>query len=229
MAIDWVYDYRPTSFDEMALYPMLRKRLEFYAHTKEFSHLLFVGDTGVGKTTAAKILGNYSTFTTIEVNCAKNNSKADMLRISKSTTSVGMWGKKKLFIMDEFEKVSAPHQTIFNKTMEDDGKRNTFIFCVNDIKEVAPPIVSRCMTLRFDVGILNPKTYKLAIHDYAGITKSEWIDELKRAGRITAEKDGKTPTKEQLDIVASNDLYIIDPRRYIRNLEEQIKMDEMNN
>jgi DNA polymerase III delta prime subunit len=229
MAIDWVYDYRPTSFDEMALYPLLRKRLEFYAHTQEFSHLLFVGDTGVGKTTAARILGGYSAFTTTEVNCAQNNSKADMLRISKSTTSVSMWGKNKLFIMDEFEKVSIPHQTIFNKTMEDDGKRNTFIFCVNDIDAVAPPIVSRCMTLRFDVGILNPKTNKLTIHDYAGIGKDEWIDELKRMGRITAKKDGKSPTDAQLDIVASNDLYIIDPRRYIRNLEEQIKMDEMNN
>ena len=36
MAIEWVFEYRPSSFDEMALYPLLRKRLEFYAHTGEF-------------------------------------------------------------------------------------------------------------------------------------------------------------------------------------------------
>jgi hypothetical protein len=59
------------------------------------------------------------------------------------------------------------------------------------------------------------------------MSKREWIDELKRVGKITAGKDGKVSTDKQLDIVSSNDLYIIDPRRYIRNLEEQIKMDEM--
>lgn len=228
MAIDWVYNYRPSSFDEMALYPLLRKRLEFYAQTDDFSHLLFVGDTGVGKTTAARILGGDNNNTT-EYNCAQDNSKQDMLRIAKGTTSVSLWGKKKLLIMDEFHKIPKDAQTIFNKTMEDDGGRNTFIFCVNDIHAVAPPIVSRCMTLRFDVGILNSSSGKIAIHDYVSMSRSEWIEELKRVGKIVAEKDGKIPTEEQLNVVASNDLYIIDARRYIRNLEEQIKMDEVKN
>ena len=57
MAIDWVFDYRPKVIDEMALYPLLRKRLEFYANTGEFSHLLFAGDTGVGKTAKNKCYG----------------------------------------------------------------------------------------------------------------------------------------------------------------------------
>jgi len=228
MSIEWVYEYRPTSFKEMALYPLLRKRLDFYAHTKDFSHLLFVGDTGVGKTTAARILGGFPTFNSIEINCAQDNSKQDMLRVAKNTTSVNMWGKRKLLIMDEFHKIPENIQTIFNKTMEDDGTRNTFIFCVNDIDAVAPPIVSRCMTLRFDVGIINPSTAKLVIHKYVDMTKNEWKKELNRVGTITAKKDGKSPTVSQLNLIASNDLYIIDPRRYIRNLEEQIKMDEMN-
>jgi len=228
MAIEWGFVYRPTSFDEMALYPLLRKRLEFYAKTGEFSHLLFAGDTGVGKTTAARILCGKGDATT-EYNCAQDKSKQDMLRIARATTSVSMWGGKKKIIMDEFHNIPLDAQSIFNKTMEDDGKRNTFIFCVNDIHAVAPPIVSRCITLQFDVGILNPSTGKIAIHSYVGMNRNEWIEELKRVGKIVAEKAGKTPTDEQLDIVASNDLYIIDPRRYIRVLEEQIKMDEMEN
>ena len=228
MAINWVYDYRPTSFDEMALYPLLRERLKFYAKTGEFSHLLFAGDTGVGKTTAARILCA-NNGDTQEYNCAQDNSKADMLKIAKSTTSVSLWGGKRNLIMDEFHNIPQAAQTIFNKGLEDDGRRNIYIFCVNDIGAVAPPIVSRCMTLQFDVGELNPQSGKIAIHSYAGINKDDWIIELQRVGKIVAEKAGYTPTQSQLDIVASNDLYIIDPRRFIRNLEERIKMDESAN
>ena len=228
MAINWVFDYRPTSIDDMALYPLLRKRLEFYIKTGDFSHLLFAGDTGVGKTTAARILCGMG-GDTVEYNCAQENTRTDMLKLAKGTTSVSLWGSSRNIIMDEFHHIPLPAQTIFNKGMEDAGRSNTFIFCVNDIHAVAPPIVSRCMTLRFDVGILNPKSGKIAMHSYAGITKDEWIVELKRVGKIVAEKAGYNPTEQQLDIVASNDLYIIDPRRYIRNLEEQIKMDEMEN
>jgi len=221
MAIDWNYKYRPTSFDDMALYPLLRKRLNYYAKSGDFSHLLMVGDTGVGKTTAARILCGDDAM---EHNCAKEDSKKDMQSIIKSTTSMTLWGNKRLIIMDEFHDVLVGNQTIFNKTLEDDAARNTFIFCVNNINAVAAPIVSRCLTLRFDVGVLTD-TNKLKLFGHTGITKAEWITELKRIGRIVAEKDGYSPTDEQLDIVANNDLYIADARRYIRALEEQIKMD----
>lgn len=229
MAIEWTYKYRPTSFDEMALYPLLRKRLNSYAKTGDFSHLLFVGDTGVGKTTAARILADLCGDTTMEFDCTKNNGKADMEKIARGTTAVVMFGTRRLIILDEFHKCREDAQVVFNKTMEDDGNRNTFIFCVNRVEEnaVAAPIVSRCTTLRFDAGVINDKN-KLKLFDHTGITKEEWIKELKRVGELVAKKDGKTPTEEQLDIVASNDVYIVDTRRYIRELEEQIKMDEMD-
>lgn len=226
MAIDWTRKYRPQTFDEMALYPLLRKRLDFYAKTGDFSHLLMIGDTGVGKTTAARILGGEDC---IEHNCAKDGTKKDMFNIAKSITAKTLWGnKRRILIMDEFHEVPTGAQTIFNKTMEDDGERNTFIFCVNSIKDVAPPIVSRCLTLRFDAGILHPTTEKLLLHKHTGITKTEWITELKRVGALVAKKDGKTATQKQLNIVADNDVYIVDARRYLRELEEQIKMDELD-
>jgi DNA polymerase III delta prime subunit len=229
MAIEWTRLYRPISFDDMALYPLLRKRLNFYAKTGEFSHLLMVGDTGVGKTTAARILASLCGDSTIEFDCTKNNGKADMEKIARGTTAVVMFGTRRLIILDEFHKCREDAQVVFNKTMEDDGNRNTFIFCVNRVEEnaVAAPIVSRCTTLRFDAGIINVKTEIFQPFKHTGITKAEWIKELKRVGELVAKKDGKTPTEEQLDIVASNELYIVDPRKYIRELEEQIKMDEM--
>jgi len=224
MAIDWIYKYRPTSFDEMALYPLLRKRLLSYAKRGEFSHLLMVGDTGVGKTTAARILCGDDA---IEYDCTKTNSKGDMERIVKGTTTLTLWGKPRLIILDEFHRCREDAQSVFNKMMEDGGDRNTLVLCVNNIDAVAAPIVSRCSTLRFDVGVAHPKTGDFVIYPHVGLTKGEWIKELKRVGEIVAKKAGYSPTEEQLDIVASNVVYIVDTRRYVRELEEQIKMDEM--
>jgi len=223
MAINWVNRFRPTSFDEMALYPLLRRRLEFYAKSGEFPHLLMVGDTGVGKTTAARILCGGDE---IEYDCTKKNAKSDMVRIANQTHIRTLLGTKRLIIMDEFHEVRKDAQVLFNKIMEDGADRNTFIFCVNDIHAVAPPIVSRCTPMHFDVGILHPKTLKLVIHNYASITESQWIKELTRVGEIVAKKGGYSPTKKQLDIVASNPVHTIDARSYIMELEQQIKMDE---
>ena len=120
-------------------------------------------------------------------------------------------------------------QTVFNKIMEDRSDRNIFLFCVNNIDGVATPIESRSMTLPFDVGIINPTTRKLTMHSYVDMSKAEWIDELKRVARIVAKKAETEVSEEQLDRIANNDFYIVDTRKFLRAVEEQIKMDAMNN
>jgi|TARA_Y100000296_G_scaffold81889_1_gene109852 DNA polymerase III delta prime subunit len=225
--VDWVFKYRPTNFDEMALYPELRERLSFYAQTNDFSHLLLTGDTGVGKTTTARILGDQSSYTTIEEDCAAENTKARMLTLVKGTTSGNLFGTKRLLIMDEFHEIPMTTQKVFNKVLEDNSERNIFIFCVNSVEHVAPPVVSRCMRLNFDVGVIDSKTSRLKMFPHHNMSRDDWANELKRIGRIVAEKDGRKVSEEQLDRIASIDLYLTDPRKFIRALEERIKMDEL--
>ena len=224
--VDWVFKYRPKTFAEMALYPELRERLDFYGERGEFSHLILAGNPGVGKTTTARILGDLSDFTMMEEDCAAENTKAKMLMLVKGSTSVSLFGSKRIIIMDEFQEIPTPVQKVFNKIMEDGYERNIFIFCVNDINGVAQPIVSRCMTLHFDVGVIDPDTQTLKLFPWVDMSHSEWVEELKRIGRLVAKKDGKPVSEEQLDRIAKVELYLTDPRRFLRALEERIKMDE---
>lgn len=229
--VEWTTSYRPQSLDEMALYPALRKRLNYYLKRKDLSHLIMQGDTGTGKTTSARILADAHEFDVREIDCSHINSSSAMLDIIKGSTSVSLFGagKRKLFLMDEFHNVDKKFQTMFNKTMEDQAAQNIYVFCVNKLNDVAEPIISRCSTLYFDVGVIHPTTHKFKMFPYADISKDEWIDELKRVGRLVASKDGHKDVDAQLDAVAANDPYILDPRRFIRALKEQIEMHEMEN
>jgi DNA polymerase III delta prime subunit len=55
---DWANDddCKPTSFDEMAIYPEAKEILQHFLTSGNIPHIIFHGDTGTGKTTAANIL-----------------------------------------------------------------------------------------------------------------------------------------------------------------------------
>lgn len=228
MQADWIFRLRPQSIAELALYPQLRKHLEYYEDTGDFSHLILHGDTGTGKTTAARILGSVHNYDITEVDCARDSSKTAMLKLMNTTISRTLFGTRRIILMDEFHDVAPDTQKIFNKQMEDRVDTNIFIFCVNDIDAVAPPIVSRCVHLRFDVCTLNPKTHKSMMLEHTGMTKYAWKDELKRTARAIAKKDNKTLSNKQLEECLSNEFYHTDVRKFLMSVEKQIKMDEWN-
>mgnify|MGYP001421317726 FL=1 len=62
---------------------------------------------------------------------------------------------------------------------------------------------------------------------HVDMSKEEWVDELKRVARIVAKKADIVVSAEQLDKIAANDLYIVDTRKFLRAVEEQIKMDAL--
>ena len=226
-ANEWVFDLRPTSIAEMALYPALRARLLFYLQSGDFSHILMHGGVGTGKTTAARILGAQHRFSFVEVDCAKNSSRQKVQAIARGTNST-MFGKRKIILLDEFHEIEEPSQRVLNKVLEDRSVDNIFIFCVNYMERVADSICSRCFTLNFNVGIIDPESREFSLHSYVDMTKKDWIEELKRATNIVADKAGAVIPESTLTKVASNEINLVEPRTFIREVEEQYKMDEFN-
>ena len=229
--IDWTSgDLRPKRIEDMALYPALRDILMMYADTGDFGHIIMVGDTGVGKTTAARILGNGEGFSIVEYNCAHENSREILKKIEKNTSSVTLFGTTRLIIMDEFQHTDEKNQTILNKVMEDRKQLNRFIFCVNNYKDVSAPIRSRCMKLSFDVGLVSAKDNKFHIRQHiTDMDVDGWKKELKRIGKNISKLAGMEASEELIDKVLSNPLYISDTRSFLIALELQSKMHQWKN
>lgn len=224
--IDWTTGlFRPTTINDMALYPELKDILSMYAETGEFGHIIMVGDVGTGKTTAARILAESAGMSLIEYNCANENTATIMKKIEKSTSSITLFGTTRIFLMDEFHHTAKGVQTILNKCMEDRKEHNRFIFCVNDYTSISAPIRSRCIKLSFDVGFIGGKDNQFKLHPHINdMDIDEWKNELRRIGKsISILAENEAPD-EVIDKVLSNPLYLTDARSFIMSLELQTKM-----
>jgi len=229
MAINWNTLHAPKTIDELALYPALKDELNLYYEDGDYGHLIFAGGWGTGKTTASHILGKKHPNDFVEYDCAGNNTKTELRKIITGTFTVTMFGAKRIVLLDEFHNIGNKEQTIFNVPMEKNVENTTYILCVNDLDKVNPAIQSRCTILNFDVGILNPKTNKIAMHKWVNMTKTQWKNELIRTANIVADKDSVIISDETYDKVISNDAYLTDVRSFIRAVNRQFKIDERHN
>jgi replication factor C subunit 3/5 len=224
----WDVNYSPNNFDEMALYPELRKLLTYYYDSGNIPHVILHGDTGTGKSTTAFILAQRvkPDFTQANVFDCGGDKKAthvkeyaEQLAYSKGgLTAFFSSPEPQCFIFDEFHNIEKKHQTMLNIVLETSAADTPCFFCVNDINKVAPPIQSRCRKLNFDVAAIIDD--KLVMRKAVGWSANEWKDELRRVGRIANKKAGVDIDEKIEDSVLSIDMSCVDARTYFINLSE---------
>lgn len=150
--------HRPQTFDEVVgnrnLIITLKSAIK---DKKKFPHaLLFVGPTGCGKTTLARIVAN-------ELDCSENNlieidtaqfTGIDTVRdIRKSSQFVPLGGGVRVFIIDECHKLSTDAMNAFLKILEDTPPQIYFILCTTNEKSLLPTIIGRCS--KYQVSLLS--------------------------------------------------------------------------
>lgn len=142
---------RPTSFDELTLDEKIKSRLQKMHEQNNVMNMLFYGEAGTGKTTAAKILAKNKIYDDDYFDISNDNS-IDFVRknIIERAFSNSLYGEKRLLILDEADALSVPTQNALKVTIEQSEDLCRFIFITNNPDKIIEPIKSRLLSVRFD-------------------------------------------------------------------------------
>ena len=161
--------YRPHGFDHLIGQDHVKITLENAISNNAVSHAYaFTGPRGTGKTSTAKLFakalncdnpkgvnpcGTCHSCTNessdiIEIDAASNNSVDDIRQLRENVQLAPMYGKYKIYILDEVHMLTTQAFNAFLKTLEEPPAHARFILATTEVHKLPATILSRCQ--RFD-------------------------------------------------------------------------------
>jgi DNA polymerase-3 subunit gamma/tau len=187
--------YRPQTFEELIGQPHVTTTLARAIESQRVGQAyLFVGQRGVGKTSAARILAKCltcakgptakpcqqcprcaqitagSSLDVIEIDGASNRGIDEIRSLREAVKFAPTQGPYRIYIIDEVHQVTDPAFNALLKTLEEPPAHVKFIFATTAAHKVPATILSRCQ--RFDFRRLDGKTIASALQR---ITEAEGI------------------------------------------------------
>ncbi len=174
--------------------------------------LLFHGDAGLGKTTAAYILAKQLNLDIVEYN-ASDERGIEFIRNKLKTVSnaAPLWNGGRLILLDEADGLTKSAQDSLKRIME---KSNCWwVLTCNDKSKIISPIVSRCVAFPFKrynqkqirayVNVLFSKTGVMS-RDSPAVLQSQFGGDLRAIGKhiLSGKEVGDFQDQTSLDKVA---------------------------
>ena len=145
--------YRPIEFRDVCSQTNIIKVLERQCETKQYKNsYLYVGGSGCGKTTVARIFANKineGVGHPIELDAASNGSVESVRNIIDSANERSLNSKYKIYIIDECHMLTTQAWNALLKTIEETPEYTIFIFCTTEYNKVPETIKNRCQQYFF--------------------------------------------------------------------------------
>ncbi|CEI85170.1 DNA polymerase III subunit gamma/tau [Ehrlichia minasensis] len=200
--------YRPSNFKDLIGQEVLVRVLHNAFHLDKIPEsILLTGTSGVGKTTAARIISmclncafgptsdpcntcqncisikNFNHPDVIEIDAASNTSIEDVKVILENSRYMPISSKFKVYIIDEVHMLSNSAFNALLKVLEEPAPYVKFILATTEVKKIPVTIISRCQ--RFD---------------FQKISTDKLIKHLK----AISEKENITSDEESIKLIADN-------------------------
>jgi DNA polymerase III gamma/tau subunit len=162
----WELKYRPTTLDQIILPDYLFKQMDSIKSKGKLPNMLFSGSAGTGKTTTAFVLADDMDLSAMYLNMSLESS-IDVIRnkLMGFASSVSLTGQQKVFIGDEFDRLSAAAMDSLKGVIEKMSSNCKFIFTSNHKGKIIEPIISRLQEVDFvyskdDAGLMKKRMWK---------------------------------------------------------------------
>ncbi|WNN94981.1 ASCE ATPase [Microbacterium phage Magritte] len=142
--------YRPTTFEDMVGQRYTAAILKRMVETDEVPPgLLFSGPSGVGKTTAARILASaLDAGDVIEVDAASNGGVTEVRKLL-DTVRYSLGGAYRIIILDEAQAITPQGFLALLKTLEEPPENTIFVLCSTEPYKIPENVKSRLMEFEF--------------------------------------------------------------------------------
>jgi len=143
---------RPQQLSDLTLPQKEIDRLQKMIDSGNIMNMIFYGPPGLGKTSAARVIGDTANVTFVEVNAASILGPKDLRRDMEGfATSMPMFGNSKLCLFDEADYISKQVQASLRHLVESTSDNCRFLFTANDIRRITEALRSRLKHISFDI------------------------------------------------------------------------------